>query len=264
MKNRGLPILATLIAIVTVLIWLWLPKQREQSAPKHENSPITQQQPQAPITETRPPAVEKSEAQPSATIPASFEIVQASDPAAATPEVKPEPSPYRLVGNGGYPAKILDSNGNVVIEANPNFGIHGALASPNGQRVLVLGYPTSLVVEPATNRRIALASQPPGKDKLGFGAWHWIDDDTLLGESGDELVDRKPGAEGEGNNVAQTRLYLFRISNQELSEVPLPKDLGAKVFSIAQVNPDGRIRLVHEDPNATRPPELGWFTLHPK
>lgn len=257
MTRRALLIILLLAALLVVAVWLLRRhEERKTELRRPPNLEIARRQPEtkgAAFT----PRLEQTRAE-------ATQIVEIVQTAAPTPSTEKKDAPhrtYRLIGNGGYPAKVIDDQGKVVIEANPNFGIHGVSISPNNDRLLVLGYPMSLVVELTTDRRIALPSQPPGSNKLGFASWRWIDNDFLLGESGDAVAERKPGAGGEGNNVAQTRLYLYDLNRQGLEEVKLPDDLVTKVFSVTEVSPDGSVHLIHDDPSATRPPDLGWFKV---
>ena len=178
---------------------------------------------------------------------------------------------FRIVGNESK-GRIVNSQGDTVIElgSNPHFdsgsGSGKCTVSPNEKRILVdYGADAAYdIVEPDIGLKVTLPIQPAGENKLGFGSWRWIDDDTLLGESGDEIVPRKTGAEGEGNNVAQTRLYIYLISKQELSEVQLPEDLGARVFDITESRPGGYVHLSRDKTIAIPTADLGWFKVHAK
>jgi hypothetical protein len=101
-------------------------------------------------------------------------------------------------------------------------------------------------------------------NKFIFEDWSWIDDNTLVSASGDEKLDANGKPVRSDDNVAQSRLYLYILSQQQLTEMQLPKDLGVKVFTVDQVSRNGYVHLVHDDPNATRPPDLGWFAVRPK
>jgi hypothetical protein len=171
------------------------------------------------------------------------------------------PQAFKLVGGGSSTAKIVDLEGKAVLESAPYNTIASCSVSPEGGRILVYhGNSDYEVFNPTTNSRATLPQQPPGEKKLAFSAWDWIDEDSLLGQSGDELANRKDVA-GEDRMEIQGRLYLYSISRQQLAEVQLPKDLGTRVFSVIQVSPNGYIHLVNEDPNATGPPDLGWFEV---
>lgn len=176
---------------------------------------------------------------------------------------------FRIVGSENK-IRIVDSRGNTVIDLDSNPHLNNitskCTANQNGKRILVdYGADAAYdVVEPDTGLKVSLPIQPPGEYKLGFSAWQWIDGDTLLGESGDEIVDRKSGVEGEDNVVARTRLYVYSINRQELAEVQFPEGFGVKIFSVTQISPKGYIHLVHGVPDTTRLADLGWFAVAPK
>lgn len=173
--------------------------------------------------------------------------------------------PFRLLGQGSGSAKIVNKAGNVVLEADPKVGIYGCEVSPNGKQLTAyFASEGSIILEPETGTKIALPKRPPGEHKFVFEHWSWIDDNTLVSASGDQKLDAKGNPVREEANVAQSRLYLYDISHQQLTEVQLPKDFGVKIFSISAVSSKGYVYLVHEDPNATRLPDLGWFAVQPK
>jgi hypothetical protein len=171
---------------------------------------------------------------------------------------------FQLRGGGNSTAKIIDLEGKIVLEAPPYNTIASYSVSPSGGRVLVYhGNSDYEVFDPATKSRTVLPQQPPGEKKLAFSAWHWIDEDTVIGQSGDELAERKE-IPGEDTMDIQGRLYLYNISHRALAKVQLPNDFDAKMFSVTEVSPSGYVHLVNEDPNATRPRDLGWFQVRPK
>ena len=243
---------------------------------KHRNRPqvakvtrIEKIQPMTEKEETKPPSLSPSPAaartvseQATSNNPLKVELLRTTVPAAEGRKKTIEP--FQLRGRGSR-ATIVDAHGNIVFMADSTIGIYACEVSPDAKHLAVyFGSSESIVLEPETGTKIALPKQPPGENKFGFGHWRWIDNNTLLGESGDERLDRKPGADGEGNNVARSRLYLYEITEHKLEEMNMPKDLGAKVFSVTEVNADGSIHLVHDDTSAERPPDLGWFKVSGK
>ena len=104
---------------------------------------------------------------------------------------------YRVIGNGGYPARIVDGSGNVLLEATPDFSIHAVSEAPDGAHLLVNSYPMGLIIDPVSKKKISLPECPPGNKKLGFGSWDWIDDNTVLGVSGDAALVREAGVKGK-------------------------------------------------------------------
>lgn len=174
------------------------------------------------------------------------------------PAAKSHAVQYRVIGNGGYPAKVVDGLGNVLLEATLDFSIHAVSEAPDGAHLLVSSYPMGLIIDTVSKNKVPLPTYPPGKDKLGFSSWAWLDGNTVLGVSGDAVTARKAGVEGEGNNVAQTRLYVFNLKNGSLQEVNLD-EVSTKVFAVTEVRPGGYVHLVHDD--ATGEGDLGWFQV---
>jgi len=173
--------------------------------------------------------------------------------------------PFRLLGQGSGNAKIVSQAGKTVLEADPKVGIYGCSVSPDGKHLAVsFASEGSIILEPETGNKISLPKRPPGVNKFIFEDWSWIDDNTLVSASGDEKLDANGKPVRSDDNVAQSRLYLYILSQQQLTEMQLPKDLGVKVFTVDQVSRNGYVHLVHDDPNATRPPDLGWFAVRPK
>jgi len=166
--------------------------------------------------------------------------------------------PYKLQGRGSD-GKIVDAAGQVVLEGDPKVGIYGGTASPDGKSVLVYyGDANYEILNPVTKERLRLPSEPPGKNKLGFG-FYWIDNDTLLGASGDLKLDRRGQPVRDDDNVARTRLYLYHLANHTLEELKIPVPPDVKQVFVSSVTSTGLIHLMHDDPGSKRPEDLGWF-----
>jgi hypothetical protein len=250
-----------------LLLWWFLnhePETRSQAERKQSNekavpAPSANEKREVEQPEPQQSVVERSD-QPAHEI---SRVNVAFDPDAEAKSKIAEP--YRLIGQGSGAAKIVDKSGKVVLEADPKVGIYGCSVSPDGEHIAVdCASAGSIILEPKTGNKITLPKRPPGENKFVFESWYWIDDNTLVAESGDHKLDVLGRPVKSDDNVSQSRLYLYSLNQKQLDEVQLPKDLGAKVFSIAYVSSKGYVHLVTDDPTATRAPDLGWFELRPK
>ena len=203
----------------------------------------------------------------SLSVGSTFELVSAKGRLASlVPSPQGKDVPYRLEGGVSGEGQIVDKAGNVILESGPKTGIHiiGCEVSPNGKRLLVHGGDgRNLILDETTGFNIILPLKPRRAHTTGFASWHWIGDEILIGESGDEGFPARAGIKGEGKTMSQSRLYLYRIGRRDLVEVYRPKFLLGRVFSISQARSDGHIRLVDVDAETTGVSDLGWFTVIP-
>jgi hypothetical protein len=201
---------------------------------------------------------------PSSTMSAnpSYIVTQIDETLEHHPEAKPKNNdPYRISGRGST-ARILDSRGNTLIQGNLKVGIYGCEISPNEKRLLVYyGDAEYNVIEPGTDMKVVLPPQPAGQNKLAFGSYHWMDDDALIAESGDQKLDVHGRPVQTDDNVSQTRLYVYSISTQTLEEAPLPQTLRTRVFSVTEVRPGGYVHLLADDASGGPTGDLGWFKV---
>lgn len=178
-----------------------------------------------------------------------------------------ENAPFKIQGRGSK-AKILGADGKVLIEPDEKVGIYGCSVSPGGKRIAVYyGDATYDIVTPSTGETIRLPHQPPGENVLGFGSWHWIDDQTLIGVSGKTIPfrDDQVGPEREEPIIIRSVLYLYDLMKQKMSEVALPPALRIKAVSVSAVDVTGKVQLQPEDRGASyTDASLGWFEVRPK
>jgi hypothetical protein len=268
MKTRNALLIFILSgAIVTIGLWLRpVPKSRRQPGVAQSETAVLNSQSNGSNTKaesTNRPET-PSPAGSTAEIP-TYQMERMAITSDPNGEAKlPKMRPFQLRGGGSSTAKIVDLEGKTVLDAYPYNTIATCSVSPGGGAILVYhGNSEYEIFDPATKSRAVLPQRPPGEKKLDFSAWHWIDDTALVGQSGDELADRKDIA-GEDTMDIQGRLYFYNVSRKELAEVQLPKDLGAKVFSVTQISPNGYIHLISVQTNATVRADLGWFKVRPK
>lgn len=174
--------------------------------------------------------------------------------------------PFRIFASGGI-GKIVDAAGNVIVQSDAKNGIFACEVSPNQKRIVVYrGDADYDVITPRTGETIRLPQQPPGENMLGFGSWHWVDDDTLVGVSGQVIPfrDDQVGPEREEPNIAQSTLYVYKLSERKLARVEVPTALRSKTFSVNAVDPSGKVQLRPEDHESLADASLGWFDVRPK
>jgi hypothetical protein len=184
-------------------------------------------------------------------------------PGAKTVVGEPGGAPFTLLGRGTT-GRIVDRNGEILLRSGPEIMLIGIELSPDESLVLARGGDSvNYVINPATGKKILLPTYPPGTGMLGFGDWHWVGNDVILGVSGVQASDAH-GAEiscCDGHNVAQSKLYLFDVGSEELSELPIPKGVDRSVVTVVEARPDGYVNLAHDDPKGGRSENLGWFKI---
>lgn len=187
----------------------------------------------------------------------------AATPVAPTPANSPQPQLFQLRGGGTTSAQIVDSQNRSVLRASPEQTIIECAISPSGNQILVYyGNSDYAVYEPKSDQQIALPSRPPGDGKTAFSAWHWIDDDLILGEAGDELGPKQE-MPGEDTMAIRSRLYIYNLERRTLANVRLPEDISTTNFVVMMVRPDGYVHL-QSAANDNDPKDLGWFKLPSK
>jgi hypothetical protein len=169
--------------------------------------------------------------------------------------------PYECRGGGGE-GRVTDRVGGVILESTKEFGIFGASVSPAGTWIFAHGGSAkNLVFTPGKEEKQWLPTAPPGKNMLGFGSWHWINDHMLVGEAGTE----KLGVDGlpvkTEDNVAESKLYIYDINTRELAEVALPAELKGQVFGVIESSGDGHLFIGIESPRDDDKFKEGWFKI---
>jgi len=176
-----------------------------------------------------------------------------------------EDPPFEFRGGAGT-GRVIDRQGNVLLESSEDIGIFGAVVSPDKEKVLVDAANSSggnsLVLEPSKDRIINLPSRPPGPNMFSL-SWHWIGPNLLFGTSGVEKIFHEGPHENccNENNVAQTKFYTFDLITERLSEVAMPSAVTQLVVNAVEVMSDGHIHLLHEEPHKNAEQDLGWFKI---
>lgn len=178
--------------------------------------------------------------------------------------------PYQMFGSGGT-GKIVDRDGNVILQSDSENPIFKYQVSPDENRIAVhRGSGTYDIFTPSTGETIQLPQQPPGENVLGFGSWHWIDERTLIGVSGKTIPfrDDQVGPEREEPIISRSVLYLYDLEERRMSEVALPPALrlqGVRIVSVNAVDETGKVQLRPEGREVSyTDASLGWFEVRPK
>lgn len=157
-----------------------------------------------------------------------------------------ENPPYEFRGSDDGNGRVIDKEGKVLMESDKEIVISGAVVGPDREHVLVKGSEgKNFVLTPATGRKLKLPVRPPGANMFPFD-WDWIGEQSLLGKSGVERLgpDGKPTKSED--NVAESKLYVYDLKTQQLSEVGLPDKFTHAVFGVMEVIPDGHVHLALE------------------
>jgi hypothetical protein len=157
-----------------------------------------------------------------------------------------ENPPFEYRGGDDGNGRVIDKEGKALMESGKEIGISGAVVGPNREHVLVKGTQgKNFVLTPATGGKLKLPVYPPGANMFPLD-WDWIGEQSLLGKSGVERLgpDGKPVKTDD--NVAESKLYVYNLKTQQLSEVALPEKFTHAVFGVMEVIPDGHVHLALE------------------
>ncbi|MCG8599526.1 MAG: hypothetical protein MI807_05245 [Verrucomicrobiales bacterium] len=164
---------------------------------------------------------------------------------------------FSKVGSGTRGA-IRDDEGNVILRATSESPAVAITISPNDELIWVSGGDRKSYIINSKGDEIAnLPIVPPGANMLGFGSWIWIDNHRLLGDSGVKKFD----SNGKlitccgGDNVSESRFYVYNLNTSKLEEMQLPENLRGKVISIQRVLDTGEILMGHEGD------EFAWYEV---
>ena len=168
--------------------------------------------------------------------------------------------PFEIIGGAGS-GHVVDREGNVLMESGKEIGIFGIAVSPNRQRVLVEGGTTFFVLAPATGEKLQLPERPVGANMFSLSDWYWIDDNTLIGRSGVKTLDENGKPVTTDNDTSETRLYVYDLTTQHLTEVALPEKYKQALVMVMDVSPDGHVHLALEAPPEGVESDLGWYKI---
>ena len=169
--------------------------------------------------------------------------------------------PFEFIGGPGT-GHVENLEGKVLIESVKEMGIFGVSVSHNRERVLVKGGGgENIVLTPATGEKLKLPVYPPGANMMCLADWYWIDDNTLIGRSGMQAFDKNGKPVTTDNNTSETRLYVYDLTSQQLTEVALPTNYKQALVTVMEVSPDGHVHLALEAPPEGVDSDLGWYKI---
>lgn len=278
MKNKLILFMAVLALVVTALVVWWrLEPDRLPSEPIAETAEVSSKRgSNADINSNKDAQVArdspatKAEPDLAPTVPEEPLYQMSSVTSSFNPAVEAEKKkalPFQMFASGGS-GKVVDRGGNIVLKSDSENAIFKIEVSPNQTSIAVhRGSGKYDIVTPSTGETIRLPQQPPGENMLGFGSWHWIDDQTLVGVSGKTIPfrDDQVGPEREEPIISRSVLYLYDLKERRLSEVELPPALRTKSVSVSAVDETGKVQLRPEGHDVSyTDASLGWFEVRPK
>ncbi|MCB1097914.1 MAG: hypothetical protein KDN22_20245 [Verrucomicrobiae bacterium] len=180
------------------------------------------------------------------------------DPIALNREMEDPPFEFR---GGAGTGRVIDLQGNVLLESSADIGIFGAVVSPDRKKVLVRGGDgKSLILEPSKNQKIVPPFKPPGSNSFPFD-WYWVSANLLFGISGVERTFHEGSHMDGESNIAQTKFYTFDLLTGQLFEVVMPRAVTQSVVKVVDVMSDGHIHLLQDDLDEGVRQDLGWFKI---
>jgi len=261
--KRLLLIALILVVLVAVILLCILGKPVSFTEPETVNGKILKEEPHPKLADASTASTLSSPELPLLPQVTMTAVEYKIDPFALNREREDPPFEFR---GGAGTGRVIDRQGNVLLESSEDIGIFGASVSPDKKKVLVDAANSSggnsLVLEPEADRKTKLPSRPPGANMFSF-SWQWIGPNLLFGVSGVEKIFHEGPHENCGNddNVAQTKFYTFDLLTEQLSEVVMPSAVTQPVVNAMDVTSDGHIHLRHEEPHEGAEQDLGWFKI---
>ncbi len=172
---------------------------------------------------------------------------------------------FKLLGRGRN-AKIVQESTGKEITPGDGRGIYGSFPSPNGKNLLVyFGDADYEIIYSDSDKKLALPSLPNVQNPVGF-EWQWLSDDLLVGIGGVGYNEAtKPESKCcDQHTVAESVLYIYRVSESVFRNVMLPDIIKGKVFSIGPRTEEGDFELISSSGHEDEGTSLGWFAITPK
>jgi hypothetical protein len=268
MKSRNLFFLVVVITLSTVALWCFFIMKgnlRFLEATNGSNSVGGIYLPPSALPKATmgTPNADTSETEPSITTMSQFKLSYLKHVTDMPAKELAENLPFKFYGNDAV-GRVVDQNGRVLVESGQEIGILGIAVSPNQQMILIEGGDAvNFLLKPSTGDKVKLPVYPPGANMLGFGAWHWISENKLFGESGVQVLNAEgsPTACCESLSVTSTMFYVYDVISQRLSEVIMPSNLNGFVLIVVDVTSDGNVHLAYDIPHVGTRQDLGWFRI---
>lgn len=164
---------------------------------------------------------------------------------------------YRAGGSGTRGA-IRDQERNLIFRATDESPAVAITISPNEKLIWISGGDKKSYIINTKGEEVANCPiVPPGKDMLRFGKWVWLDNHRLIGDSGVQKYDESGNLITccGGDNVSESRFYVYDLRTQQMEEMQLPESLRGKVVSFGKVLKTGELQLGHEGDG------FGWYQV---
>jgi hypothetical protein len=260
-----------LIVLISIFVWLLVGNHGPQSSkPKgatSASSSVTAQSDSAQTVSPLPQA-STSPSPPSTNSPESYKLEIAKQVDGVVDRRAPaEETPYKLLGYGSS-GRIVDAQGKVILQSGEQSGlyIYDCQVDPGGKQIYVhCANSIDFILDPKTGQQLPLPLSPPspaGATIGGLESWHWLNGETLIAKASEwKPKDQSTKFDDDEANIARTRLYIFRITDQRLTEAVLPQDLNATVLSIVEVSPLGQVHLTYHIGNAPSSNRSTWFSV---
>lgn len=153
---------------------------------------------------------------------------------------------FKTGGTIGGRLTVRNQSGKLIYRGTEELPVFSIEISPNEELIWVeAGDGNSYILNLNGEKIVDLPQFPPGKYMLGLGAWVWLDNNRLLGESGVQNFDDngKPIDCCQGHNISESHFYVYDLQTNKMEEMQLPEDLRGKVVTIGKVLKTGEFQL---------------------
>ncbi len=135
-----------------------------------------------------------------------------------------------LLGRGREARVVRASDQKVLMKPPFRKGIYGFESNTqNTKWLLYYGDADYILYDVATKKKIALPKTPNPQDRVGFSAWKFSEDGSLIAEQGLPPEGVNPEAE---EAVGRTRLFRFDLTRNVLEAIALPQELSNKALEV--------------------------------
>lgn len=189
-------------------------------------------------------------------------ITRVAQPAA----VAESPTGAKVQGFGET-AVLSDADGKPLLKATPTSPIYSARPSPSGHQLVVSrgsGVHQIYRLTPfALVRELPVTPDVPRAS--AFEAWHWMDENTLIGISATERpheeLDKLTGAEQEAQWRERTLLYSFNLADGTLSKIDTVKAGLPASFTVVEMHAGGLVKVEWDEQGTAR---TAWVAARSK
>lgn len=258
MKPR-FPVLPLLLLLVVALAW-WFSSGPEPiflDQPSTANHPFTPVKQRAIVSLNQEEAAQKQ----------ADNIKRPWVAKSMTKQPGPENSHYSRNSNvrgvvvSTTKGAVRTKNGEILFQASTDEPlIDTETKSGVNQIVVISGNGKTFLVDMVSKKKTALPVAPAGKSAFAFGRWYWLDETTLIAQSG--LFDANEKVTCcDGHKKLQTELYTYSIPSGVMTQVELPEAIRSVPFELMAVDQDGNLQLLESETHNSEGRPLGWFSV---